>query len=331
MENKQNLFNAWYELARTMTPETLGALGKTLRNSVQDSEDLIHATIAMMDAAAYAMVKDLEVGPEFMYLLSVLAYRHINNLGDGYSAILNYDDMLDPSKRSSFEKTMPEHVFTDLQEKAHALLASGEKLHPAQQKHLENIVKGRVPFGYTIVEEDMVTDPRNYELRKAEEEHVCEDENCECQHEHEEELPEVEQEIEIPDEILNQFISAEDEQMELNEEMIEEDNELIEPEFVEDDYDEEVMSEQPFDEFDNEPTDEMEYEVDDVEDKVDEPEPIVEEPVKRKVGRRSQPLRPEPVIEEEPEPTEEYEEDSGMSLAEALSKLQNTRYMLDRE
>ena len=91
------------------------------------------------------------------------------------------------------------------------------------------------------------------------------------------------------------------------------------------------MSEQPFDGLDDEPIDEMEYEDDDVEDEVDEPEPIVEEPVKRKVGRRSQPLRPEPVIEEEPEPTEEYEEDSGMSLAEALSKLQNTRYMLDRE
>ena len=58
MNEKQNLFNAWYELARTMTPETLGALGKTLRNSVQDSQDLIHATVAIMDAAAYAMVKD---------------------------------------------------------------------------------------------------------------------------------------------------------------------------------------------------------------------------------------------------------------------------------
>ena len=97
MENRENLFNAWYELARTMTPETLGALGKTLRNSVQDSQDLIHATVAMMDAAAYAMVKDLNVGEEFMYLLSVLAFRHINNMGDGYTTILNYDEMLDPS------------------------------------------------------------------------------------------------------------------------------------------------------------------------------------------------------------------------------------------
>ena len=46
----------------------------------------------------------------------------------------------------------------------------------------------------------MVTDPRNYELRKAEEEHVCEDENCECQHEHEEELPEVDEDGEFEDE-----------------------------------------------------------------------------------------------------------------------------------
>ena len=48
-----------------------------------------------------------------------------------------------------------------------------------------------------------------------------------------------------------------------------------------------------------------------------------EERPKRVVGRRSQPLRrePEPVVEEP-----EEEDTGGMSLAEALSKLQNTRY-----
>ena len=335
MNEKQNLFNAWYELARTMTPETLGALGKTLRNSVQDSQDLIHATVAMMDAAAYAMVKDLNVGEEFMYLLSVLAFRHINNMGDGYTTILNYDEMLDPSKRKNFEKTIPEHVFLDLQQKAQELLESNpEDMHPAQRKHLENILKGRVPFGYTILEEDMVTDPTNYEVRKPEE-HVCEDEECHHEEElHVEEEPEMEIQYDeaVEEDIMPPYITNEEEI--LNEEPLdyETKEELLEPEYVEDDYDPEVMDEQPMDDYD-----EMDYIVDDEPMEETIPQPIEDDTRLRRRAIKRISREPEPVVEEdtyteiedESVISEELNRDEGLSLAEALTRLTATRAQLE--
>ena len=182
--NKGNNFDHWYELADTVNIDTISALAKTLRASVTNSEELGNATIAVIKGAAQAMCKDLNVGPEYMHLISILAYRKLNDLSDGYTTIFNYNDMLDPSLKYKFERSIPVAVFEDLQEKAQELLDEPDKLHPAQRKHLENILSGRVPFGFTIMEEDYAADPRNY-LPKTEpvteEEPSCDEcENCDC-------------------------------------------------------------------------------------------------------------------------------------------------------
>lgn len=167
MENQQKRnYDHWYELANTVNLDALTALAKTLRENVADSEDLINATLAVINGTIEAMWKGLGITPEIKNILSILAYRRINELGDGFTSIMNYDDMLDPANRNKFEKVMSESVFNDIQAKAVDRLGQEERgeieLHPAVKYHLESIAKGRVPFGYELIEDMYKSVEANY-------------------------------------------------------------------------------------------------------------------------------------------------------------------------
>ena len=165
-EEQKRSYEHWYELANTVNLDSLTALAKTLRENVADSEDLINATLAVINGTIEAMWKGLGITPEIKNILSILAYRRINELGDGYTSIINYDDMLDPNNRNKFEKVMSEAVFENLQTKAIERLDAADRgevvLHPATKYHLESIASGRVPFGYELMEDMYKTVESNY-------------------------------------------------------------------------------------------------------------------------------------------------------------------------
>lgn len=187
-ENKNN-YEQWYELASTITVDSLGAFAKTVKGGVVDSNSLIHAIISTVCATTHAFTYELGVNPEFMRLLSILVYRQLNNMEDGFTNILNYDDMLDPVNRRKFDKVMQQEVFEDLQQKAMAILESGQELHPATKHHLESILAGRVPFGYEIIEDVVASNPLSYMINQESEN--CDHEHCEhC--ENDENLPKTE-------------------------------------------------------------------------------------------------------------------------------------------
>ena len=156
----------WYALAETIDRAHLSNYAQALRGNVETPEDLIHATVALADCAVSSMLKELDIKPELMYLISVLVFRRMNKMGDGFTSVTNYDDMLDPGNKHLFEKHISREAFEDLQEKAQELLDSVETVHPAFRKHWEVIVQGRVPFGYSITEEVFETDPKNYVKRE---------------------------------------------------------------------------------------------------------------------------------------------------------------------
>ena len=162
----------WYALAETIDRAHLGNFAEALRSNVETPEDLVHATVAVADCAVNAMLKELDVKPELMYLISVLVFRKLNDLEDGFTSVTNYNDMLDPTNKRLFEKVLNQEVFEDLQQKAQELLDSTPDAHPAFKKHWEMIVSGRVPFGYSIAEEVFATDPANYVRKEPEEQPV---------------------------------------------------------------------------------------------------------------------------------------------------------------
>ena len=156
----------WYALGETIDRAHLGNYAEALRGNVESPEDLVHATVAVADCAVKAMLRELDIKPELMYLVSVLVFRKLNDMGDGFTSVTNYDDMLDPSNKNLFEKHMSLEAFEDLQQKAIELLQEHPDAHPALKKHWELIVQGRVPFGYSITEEVFATDPANYVKRE---------------------------------------------------------------------------------------------------------------------------------------------------------------------
>ena len=158
-----NKFEAWYELAETANKDSLNAFVKTVKMGVTDVESLVHAAIASMTATLHAVTEEYNLNEDFMYVLSVLVFRHMNGLGDGFTNIIDYNNMLDPSKRHLFERTVSAEVFEDLQEKAEEMLQDDD-LAPEVRYHLENIRKGKVPFGYELAEDIMYTNPRTYEI-----------------------------------------------------------------------------------------------------------------------------------------------------------------------
>lgn len=66
--------------------------------------------------------------------------------------ILNFDDMLNPKAGVMFEKTIPSEVFELLQKTAQNLLDNTSEPDPDDVEHWKSIVDGKVPFGYTVKE-----------------------------------------------------------------------------------------------------------------------------------------------------------------------------------
>lgn len=64
--------------------------------------------------------------------------------------IVDYDNMLYPQYEDKFEKTIRSSTWRALQEQAKKNLEDSEYANPAVIAHWESIVRGEIPFGYTI-------------------------------------------------------------------------------------------------------------------------------------------------------------------------------------
>lgn len=70
--------------------------------------------------------------------------------------LVDYDDMLFPQYNYKFDKIISSDVWKNLQEQAEKLLADKtDYVHPNVLAHWKSIVDGKVPFGYSVTEENM--------------------------------------------------------------------------------------------------------------------------------------------------------------------------------
>lgn len=74
------------------------------------------------------------------------AYRY-NDCG---LKLVDYDEMLYPQYDHKFEKTIRPHVWEALKKKAKQNLEGAPGAHPNVIAHWESIVRGEVPFGYSV-------------------------------------------------------------------------------------------------------------------------------------------------------------------------------------
>jgi len=67
--------------------------------------------------------------------------------------IIDYENMLYPQNKEMFNKTIPEKVWFKLREEAQRLLDIGTGSQEVKD-HWRSIVKGTVPFNYSVLPED---------------------------------------------------------------------------------------------------------------------------------------------------------------------------------
>lgn len=67
--------------------------------------------------------------------------------------MVNYDDMLYPQYDRKFAKTISSRTWRALQKKAKEELEDNPHAHPDVIAHWESIVRGEVPFGYSVTKD----------------------------------------------------------------------------------------------------------------------------------------------------------------------------------
>jgi hypothetical protein len=68
--------------------------------------------------------------------------------------ILNYGDLLYPQSEERFEKTLDKDTWEALRKKAYENMKDSPNAHPKVFNHWKSIVRGEVPFGFVVKENE---------------------------------------------------------------------------------------------------------------------------------------------------------------------------------
>lgn len=158
-KDHKNIINGWYQQAKQMTLDKLPEFLKHL------SEDYIHdygtichsyaagaiATIWALDHSPQGGITGFQAGCIMWEFIKHWNYEY-NKTGLG---LTDYDNLLYPQYEDKFEKTIPQWIWDALQKEAKNKLDEVKDglVHPDVKKHWENIVAGKIPFGFIISED----------------------------------------------------------------------------------------------------------------------------------------------------------------------------------
>lgn len=151
--------NQWYVEAKEQTLETLPAfLTKLSQEFEHDYGTICHALASSAIASAWAM-NNTEQGGITGFQAGAVMWEFIKNWGYGGELkplrLFDYSNMLYPQYEGYFEKSISTDTWNWLQKEAQELLDNDRTMmHPNVVKHLQSIVNGTVPFGFTVTDED---------------------------------------------------------------------------------------------------------------------------------------------------------------------------------
>ena len=151
------LRDEWLEEARKQTPETIGAFVNHLINDyTHDYGTIVRAIAAAACGAAWA-VEHSPQGGITGFQGSCVKWDFIQGWEQSKfevgARLVNYEKMLYPQYEQDFEKVISSNTWSNLQKKASELINEGGCVHPEVLAHWKSIVDGKVPFGYTVLEE----------------------------------------------------------------------------------------------------------------------------------------------------------------------------------
>lgn len=149
----------WYKEASEQTLETLPAFMKKLAEEFEhDYGTICHALAASATAAAWAMNRT-EQGGITGFQGGAVMWEFIRQwmyVGEHKPLrLVDYSNMLYPQYADKFERTISQDTWKWLQERAKEQLTN-DAMSPRVREHMERIVNGVVPFGYTVEKGDNV-------------------------------------------------------------------------------------------------------------------------------------------------------------------------------
>lgn len=157
-----------YDIAKSVnTADELVEFINFLSNHPLNYGTVVYAQCAAMLATQHVMNVG-EQGGITGFQAGFIAWEMVRKfmmVGDCGLSLRDWEKMLYPQYADRFDKTIPRDIFEELQEKAKKRIEEddsiaqetkdkyGYGLHPEVRKHMESIVNGVVPFGYTIIDE----------------------------------------------------------------------------------------------------------------------------------------------------------------------------------
>jgi hypothetical protein len=155
----KELIESWYEETYDIkTPEQLQQFVTKLLNKYEhDYGTIVHVAVVSALAALRCVDNDPTQGGLTNFQANALTGIFISKWlkFEGPFSIRKYNDMLFPQNQDQFATTIKKSGFLWMQEKAATLLKNGPaSCQPEVYAHLQSIVDGVVPFGYTLKAED---------------------------------------------------------------------------------------------------------------------------------------------------------------------------------
>lgn len=148
----------WYKKSKNISIDEIESFAKSLLNDYRhDYGTIVHAFTAAAIGIIRAMDSSSPQGGITGFQAGCIMWEFIRRWmrkEDIAMRLIMYDEMLYPQYEHRFSKKIPGNIWGWLQEEAKKKLseAEGNDWHPRVIAHLESIVNGIIPFGYSIEE-----------------------------------------------------------------------------------------------------------------------------------------------------------------------------------
>lgn len=152
-EEQRERIEAWYQRARDGVESVDGFIAE-LGAIHHDYGTIVHAMAAAAIAACWKMDRT-PAGGITGFQAGCVMWQFILRWGsvDAPARILDFTKMLYPQHADQFACTLARSSWETIQSKARTLVER-PVLHPEVREHMERIVAGEVPFGWTVRDDE---------------------------------------------------------------------------------------------------------------------------------------------------------------------------------
>lgn len=143
----------WFKRAKKIKDydEFVDFAKELFENTEHDYNTTCHAIAAICIAAGWLGSNKLNItGFQASCIMWDFITQWMYSTNKCGLALINYDNMLYPQYWDRFEKTITAEQFKKMQEIAAKNLKEEDSAHSDVLEHWQEIVKGKIPFGFTI-------------------------------------------------------------------------------------------------------------------------------------------------------------------------------------